>query len=99
VPSEADLAGHSGEPIDPHAAEPVRALKLAKALGHLPETVTVVGCEPATCQPGMSLSVTVHAAVDRAAQTIRQMVLLGAGGRGMNNHEHGTRQPIQRGVH
>jgi hydrogenase maturation protease len=33
TPSEADLDLHSGERIDPHFAEPLRALKLARALG------------------------------------------------------------------
>jgi hydrogenase maturation protease len=53
TPGAADLDLHSGEWIDPHAAEPEQSLKLARALGWLPEHVTVVGCEPASCQLGM----------------------------------------------
>jgi len=75
IPSEADLDFDSGERIDPHFAEPVRALKLARALGLLPEHVTVVGCEPLSCQLGMSLSVAAKAAVDSAVETIRDMVV------------------------
>jgi hydrogenase maturation protease len=75
TPSEADLDLHSGERIDPHFAEPVRSLKLARALGLLPEHVTVVGCEPLSCQLGMSLSVAAKAAVDSAVETIRDMVV------------------------
>jgi hydrogenase maturation protease len=75
APSEADLDVHRGEPIDPHGTEPAHALKLAKALRCLPETVIVVGCEPASCQLGMPLSLAVRSAVDRAVQTIQQMVV------------------------
>jgi hydrogenase maturation protease len=74
-PSEGDADLDSSEWIDPHLAEPRQSLTLARALGLLPEHVLVVGCEPASCQLGMALSVAVHAAVDRAVQTIRQMVV------------------------
>jgi len=60
--------------VDPHIAEPTQALKLARALGLLPADVTVVGCEPASCRLGMSLTVWVNAAVDRAVQMIHAMV-------------------------
>jgi hydrogenase maturation protease len=91
APSEADLDLHSGERIDPHFAEPVRSLKLAQALGWLPEHVTVVGCEPLSCQLGMSLSVSVEAAVDAAVETIRHM-LVGDGHRteGLYGHDYGA---------
>jgi hydrogenase maturation protease len=75
TPSEADLDLHRGERIDPHFAEPVRSLKLARTLGVLPEHVTVVGCEPLSCQLGMSLSGAAKAAVDSAVETIRSMVV------------------------
>jgi hydrogenase maturation protease len=74
-PSAVDVDLDTAEGIDPHLAEPRQSLTLARALGLLPEPVTVVGCEPASCQLGMPLSVAVHAAVDRAVQTIRQMVV------------------------
>jgi hydrogenase maturation protease len=75
TPSDTDLDLHSGERIDPHFAEPAQSLKLARALGLLPEYVTVVGCEPASCQLGMPLSVAAKAAVDSAVETIRGMVV------------------------
>ena len=73
-PDKDDLALQSGEHVDPHCAEPVRSMRLAKALGCLPEKVTVVGCEPAACQLGMGLTVAVEAAVKRAVEQIRQLV-------------------------
>jgi hydrogenase maturation protease len=73
-PSPGDLVIQSGEHVDPHCAEPVRSMQLAKALGFLPEKVTVVGCEPAVCQLGMGLTVAVEAAVKRAVEQIRQLV-------------------------
>jgi hydrogenase maturation protease len=77
TPTEADLDLPSGEQIDPHFAEPARSLKLARALGLLPEHVTVVGCEPASCQLGMPLSVSANVAVDHAVQMIRILVAAG----------------------
>ena len=74
TPSEADGNQLCQELIDPHSAEPMQALKLARVLGLLPGNVTVVGCEPASCQLGMSLTVCVKAAVDQAVQTIHAMV-------------------------
>ena len=61
--------------VDPHFAEPTRAMGLAAALGMLPDRVTVVGCEPASCELGMELSPAVASAVDAAATTIREMIL------------------------
>jgi hydrogenase maturation protease len=78
TPSAGDLGLHSAERIDPHCAEPAQSLKLARALGLLPERVAVVGCEPASCQLGMPLSVCVQAAVDQAVQTIRHMLAANA---------------------
>ena len=60
--------------LDPHLAEPARALHLAQALGLLPERVIVVGCEPESCHPGLCLTAAVHAAVDRAVERIRHIV-------------------------
>lgn len=67
--------GTSGESgVDPHFAEPTRAMGLAAALGMLPDRVTVVGCEPKTCELGMELSPEVAASVEGAAQAIREMI-------------------------
>lgn len=65
-------SGESG--VDPHFAEPTRAMGLAAALGMLPDRVTVVGCEPESCELGMELSPAVAAAVDGAAEAIREMI-------------------------
>jgi hydrogenase maturation protease len=78
-PGADDLAIQSGERVDPHCAEPARSMKLAKALGFLPENVMVVGCEPATCHLGVGLTVAVDSAVQRAAEHIRELVLSDGG--------------------
>jgi hydrogenase maturation protease len=79
TPGAGDLAMQTGECVDPHGAEPASSMKLAKALGLLPEKVTVVGCEPESCHVGMSLTVAVNAAVDHAVEHIRAMVLTDTG--------------------
>src|SRR5262245_26864070 len=71
TPGAADLGVHGRQRIDPHCAEPARSMQLARALGFLPEKVTVLGCEPESCHLGISLSLAVDAAVDRAVQRIR----------------------------
>ena len=65
-------SGETG--VDPHFAEPTRAMGLAAALGMLPDRVTVVGCEPESCELGLELSPSVAAAVDAAAEAIREMI-------------------------
>lgn len=67
VGTPAPLAGIS---IDPHIAEPARAMTLARHLGALPADVTLVGCEPASCDVGIGLSSPVAAAVERALEAI-----------------------------
>jgi hydrogenase maturation protease len=76
-PSEADLAAAAGEPIDPHFAEPTRAMKMARSLGYLPPDVTVVGCEPGPCDLDLVLSPPVSMAVEQALGRVRE-ALLGA---------------------
>lgn len=73
-PAKANLCIHAGERIDPHFAEPTRALQLAAALGLLPDKVTLVGCEPAESEVGIGLTWAVHNAVDRAVATICELV-------------------------
>ena len=65
-------SGETG--VDPHFAEPTRAMGLAAALGMLPDRVTVVGCEPKSCELGMELSPEVAASVESAAEAIREMI-------------------------
>ena len=92
TPAAADLGVHGGRRIDPHFAEPARSMQLARALGFLPEKVTVLGCEPESCQLGISLSLAVDAAVDRAVERIRDMV--GSDARGTAGYMHpGARIP------
>ncbi|MEP6471160.1 MAG: hydrogenase maturation protease, partial [Acidobacteriota bacterium] len=60
--------------VDPHFAEPTRAMGLAAALGVLPGRVTVVGCEPGSCELGLELSPAVGRAVESAVEAIREMI-------------------------
>ncbi len=73
-PTEEDLRAGSGEEIDPHFAEPTRAMTMAKRLGCLPDDVTIVGCEPETCELDLSLSPRVHAAVGEAVLRVRAVL-------------------------
>jgi hydrogenase maturation protease len=90
TPGAADLGVHGGQSIDPHFAEPARAMQLARALGFLPDKVTVLGCEPESCQLGISLSVAVDAVVDRAVEKIRAMV--GSDAQGVKHVSSDARQ-------
>jgi hydrogenase maturation protease len=74
TPGAADLGVYGGQSIDPHFAEPARSMQLARALGFLPDKVTVLGCEPESCELGINLSVAVNAAVDRAVEKIHEVV-------------------------
>jgi hydrogenase maturation protease len=63
--------------LDPHAMDPLQVLRLARTLGELPATVTIVGCEPATLGPDegqMGLSPQVAAAVDHATIVVEQLI-------------------------
>lgn len=60
---------------DVHYTVPSRALFLAKALGRLPGTVRLVGCQPGeTRELGMELSPSVRAAVARAVRKVQGML-------------------------
>ncbi|MEP6993988.1 MAG: hydrogenase maturation protease [Acidobacteriota bacterium] len=73
-PSEADLSFVSEESVDPHFAEPTRAMKMARRLGYLPKDVTVVGCEPGSCELDLALSPPVRAAVEQALGVVREVL-------------------------
>ncbi len=73
-PSEADLALAPDQSVDPHFAEPTRAMKMAKKLGYLPDDVTVIGCEPGSCELDLTLSPPVREAVEQAAGRIREVL-------------------------
>lgn len=60
---------------DVHYANPERALMLARALGVLPDTAWLVGCQPLDAdRVGEGLSDVVAAAVEPAAAEIRRLV-------------------------
>ncbi|MDQ6801413.1 MAG: hydrogenase maturation protease [Acidobacteriota bacterium] len=70
TPCAEDTTLRPGDSIDPHIAEPTRAMKLARQLNVLPAAVTVVGCEPARCDVGIGLTPQVAEGVERALDVI-----------------------------
>jgi hydrogenase maturation protease len=67
--------------LDTHGMDPLRVLALARAMGHVPERVLVVACEPQTIVHGEhdddlvgELSGPVTAAVGEAAALVRSVV-------------------------
>jgi hydrogenase maturation protease len=60
---------------DMHYATPERALVLARALGVLPESAWIVGCQPEDAERlGEGLSAPVEAAVEPALEEVRRLV-------------------------
>lgn len=59
---------------DTHYAVPAKALMLARALAVLPSTVYIVGCQPASVEPGLELSEAVERAVMEAAARVRSLL-------------------------
>lgn len=75
-PDLSELAEGDAE-IETHAMDPVKVLRLVKALGGEPKRVLVVGCEPATFGPEegqMGLSTPVQSAVDEAVRMVEELV-------------------------
>lgn len=66
--------GNRERPVEPHLTEPARAMSVARQLDILPENVLVVGCQPASCEPGLELSPAVAGAVVEAVRQIRKLV-------------------------
>ena len=67
--------------LDTHAMDPVRVIKLSRALGARPTRTLVVGCEPQVLVSGedyddmlMELSEPVRAAVDEAVRLVESLV-------------------------
>jgi hydrogenase maturation protease len=67
--------------LDTHGMDPVKVIKLSRALGAKPARTLVVGCEPQVVVSGedygdmvMELSEPVRAAVEEAAQMIESLV-------------------------
>ena len=76
-PAPESLAAH---PADAHPLSPVAVLRLAREMGTLPESLLIVGCEPARLGSGacpdsmcMDLSPQVSAAVERAAVVVAEL--------------------------
>jgi hydrogenase maturation protease len=67
--------------LDTHGMDPVKVIKLSRALGAKPTRTLVVGCEPQVVLSGedyddmlMELSGPVHAAVEEAAKLVESLV-------------------------
>ena len=67
--------------LDTHGMDPVKVIKLSRALGAKPTRTLVVGCEPQIVVSGedyddmlMELSVPVQAAVEEAAKLVESLV-------------------------
>ena len=68
-------------PLDAHGMDPVKVIKLSRALGAKPTRTLVVGCEPRVVLSGedyddmsMELSEPVHAAVGEAVKLVMSLV-------------------------
>jgi hydrogenase maturation protease len=67
--------------LDTHGMDPLKVIKLARALGAKPTRTLVVGCEPQVAISGedyedmlMELSEPVHAAVEEAVKLVESLV-------------------------
>lgn len=74
TPSGSEAPLGPGERIDPHIAEPSRAMQLARHLRVLPDHVTIIGCEPESCDVGIGLSPRVAEAAARAIALIDSVI-------------------------
>ena len=75
TPCAAETTLRPGDSLDPHIAEPSRAMKLARHLNVLPASITIVGCEPASCDVGIGLTPQVAAAVEQALDAIDSVLM------------------------
>ena len=62
-----------------HAFGLAEAVELARAIGRLPERVTLVGVEAADVTPGAGVSAAVRAAVPEAVERVRRLVAAAEG--------------------
>jgi len=72
-PAPTDVVLDTGERLDPHFAEPARAMIMARQMSCLPDDVTVVGCEVLSCELGVGLSEPVEAAVREAMDRVKSL--------------------------
>ncbi|MGQ0840920.1 hydrogenase maturation protease [Actinokineospora sp.] len=72
---ELDTSEPAGEPaVEAHSMTPDTVLDLVHVLGGSPGRVLLVGCEPASLDPGIGLSEPVRAAVDPAVAEVVDLV-------------------------
>ena len=72
---EPDLEGLPAEAAaDAHAMDPAAVLAALKTLGGTAGRVLIVGCEPASVEEGMGLSVPVADAVSGAVRFVREII-------------------------
>lgn len=72
VPAREELTEESRQEFlaDTHLTVPSRALTLARALGVLPPTVYILGCQPKECGLGLDLSEPVERGVTEAVERL-----------------------------
>ena len=74
IEPEIAAAEATAEAADAHSLTPAAVLAWVARLGRKCPPVTIVGCEPGTIDESLTLSEPVAAAVDRAAQLVRELV-------------------------
>jgi hydrogenase maturation protease len=73
-PAEADGAGFDGALFDAHGMQPDVVLGILGMLGGNTGRMLIVGCEPASADPGIGLSAPVAAAVDDAVRKVLELI-------------------------
>jgi hydrogenase maturation protease len=75
VPAQEELTEESRQEFlaDTHLAVPSQALTLARAIGVLPRSVYILGCQPKECGLGMELSEPVERGVTEAVGRLREI--------------------------
>ncbi len=75
VPAQEELTEESRQEFlaDTHLAVPSQALTLARAIGVLPRSVYILGCQPKECGLGMELSAPVERGVTEAVGRLREI--------------------------
>jgi hydrogenase maturation protease len=63
----------SGANPDAHSMELRNVLAFVDQLGSKPPRTLIVGCEPASTDPGMGLSTVAAATIDRAVELVRNL--------------------------
>ncbi|HEX7660046.1 MAG TPA: hydrogenase maturation protease [Pseudonocardiaceae bacterium] len=73
-PQPPENPGDAAPALDAHGISPDVVLNLVALLGADPGRVLLVGCEPATLDPGMGLSPVVTAALDTAMVAVAEII-------------------------